>query len=110
MGNAVVTLDSAAFNSEESGSRVQQRGQRIIRGTIGGSNSYATGGDVVDLSSYFPAGKFRVFLCSISNTGNRIGVYDATNKKLLIYTALTTQSGNTDQSVNGVFSFIAIGE
>jgi hypothetical protein len=110
MGTAKVTLDDAAFASEESGSRVQQRGQRVIHGTMAGSATYASNGESADLSNYFPAGNYRVILNPVSNTGNRIGVYDHTNKKLLIYSALTTEVGVTDQSVNGVFSFIAIGE
>ncbi len=111
MGNCTVTLDGAAFASEESGSRVQQRAQRIIRGTVAGSDSYATGGDTLDLSNYFPQNSCRVILNPVSNTGNRLGVWDATNKKLLIYTALNTQaSAESDQSVNGIFGFVAIGE
>jgi hypothetical protein len=111
MGNCTVTIDSSAFISEETGSRVQQRGQRVIRGTIAGSSSYAASGDAVDLASYFPANKYRVILNDVSNTGNRLGVFDVTNKTLWIYTALNTEAaGASNQSVNGIFSFIAIGE
>jgi hypothetical protein len=114
LGTCTVTLDTKAFDSEVA-TRAQQRGQRVIRGTIAGSTSYTTDGDACDLTNNFPASnstksvKYRVILNPISNTGNRLGVYDHTNKKLLIYTGLGVQaSGN--QSVYGIFSFIAIGE
>jgi hypothetical protein len=110
VGNCTVTLDDVAFNSEESGSRVQQRGQRIIRGTMAGSTSYAADGDSADLSNYFPAGKYRVILNPVSTTGVTLGVYDQSAKKLKIFTAINTESGSVNQSVNGIFSFIAIGE
>jgi hypothetical protein len=111
VGNCTVTIDSAAFKSEETGSRVQQRAQRVIRGTIAGSASYASNGDSVDLASYFPANKYRVILNDVSNTGNRLGVWDQTNKKLKIYTALNTEAaGSSNQATNGIFGFIAIGE
>lgn len=110
MGNATVTLDARDFASEVS-SRMAQRAQRVIRGTLAGSSSYAGSGDDVDLAPYFPAGKFRVILNPLSNTGNRLAVYDHTNNKLLIYTALGVEAGGaTDQSVNGIFGFVAIGE
>ena len=111
MGNATVTIDDVAFNSEDTGQRVQQRGQRVIRGTMAGNAVYTTDGDGVDLANYFPANNFRVILSPASQTGNRLGVYDATNKKLIIFTGLGTQAaGGTNQSANGIFSFIAIGE
>ena len=117
MGTCTVTLDSAAFASEVA-TRAQQRGQRVIRGTITAASSYASpGGDDCDLTNYFPRSgldatvKYRVILNPVSNTGNRLGVYDHTNKKLLVYTALGTEAGNgTNQSVNGIFGFIALGE
>jgi len=116
LGTATVTLDTKAFDSEVA-TRAQQRGQRIIRGTLAGSSSYATNGDICDLTPYFPRSgfdqtvKYRVILAPVSNTGNRIGVYDHTNKKLIIFTALGTQAGNgTNQSANGIFPFFAIGE
>jgi len=112
LGNCTVSLDNTAFAGEESGGRVQQRGQRVIRGTLTASSSHAadSGGDSCDLSSYFPAGKYRVILNPVSNTGNRLGLYDADNKKLLVFTSLGTEAGASDQSTNGIFSFIAIGE
>jgi hypothetical protein len=54
--------------------------------------------------------KYRVILNNISNTGNRIGIYDHTNKKLKIYTSLGVEAGITDQSANGIFGFVAVGE
>jgi hypothetical protein len=116
MATCTVTLDTRAFDSEVG--RAQQRGQRVIRGTIAGDSTYANpNGDLADLTDYFPRSgfdqtvKYRVILNPISNTGNRVGVYNHTTKKLLIYTALGTEAVNgTDQSVNGIFSFVAIGE
>lgn len=114
MGTCTVTLDTAAFASEVA-TRAQQRGQRVIRGIIAASNSYASGGDACDLSNYFPRSgfdgsvKYRVILNPISNTGNRLGVYNHADKTLEVYTALGAEAtGN--QSVNGIFGFVAIGE
>jgi len=61
------------------------------------------------MSGFSGSAKYRVILNPISNTGNRLGVYDHTNRKLLIYTALGVEASG-DQSVNGIFSFVAIGE
>lgn len=114
MGTCTVTLDTAAFASETA-TRAQQRGQRLIRGIITASASYATNGDVCDLTNYFPRSgfdqsvKYRVILNPVSNTGNRLGVYDHANKKLKVYTGLGSEASG-DQSVNGIFSFVAIGE
>lgn len=110
MGNCTVTALSRAFASEEA-TRMQQRGQRIIPLQIAASDSYATNGDTVDLSSLFPSGNYTVFVNAVSNTGNRLAVYDQTNKKLKVFTALTTEAVNgTNQSVNGIFNAIAVGE
>lgn len=115
MGTCTVTLDTTAFVSEVSGGRAQQRGQRIIRGTIKASASYASNGDLCNLANYFPRSgfdqtvKYRVILNPLSNTGNRLGVYDHTNKKLKVYTGLGAEATG-DQSVNGIFGFIAVGE
>jgi hypothetical protein len=112
MGNCTITLDDRAFTSETTG-RAQQRGQQVIRGTIAAAAIYAASGDSCDLSPYFPSQtmKYRVILNPLSNTGNRLGVYDHTNKTLWVFTALNTEAGaGTDQHLNGIFSFIAIGE
>ncbi len=112
MGDCTVTLDDRAFATEVAG-RSQQRGQSVIRGTITASASYATGGDACDLSGLFPSQtmKYRVQLNAVSNTGNRLGVYDHTAKTLKVYTALTTEAGaGSAQNVNGIFSFVAYGE
>jgi hypothetical protein len=112
MGDCTIALDDVAFKSEVSG-RAQQRSQQIIRGTITASSDYAASGDGCDLAPYFPSQqmKYRVILNPVSNTGNRLGVYDHTNKKLWVFTALSTEAaGSSNQSANGIFSFIAIGE
>ncbi len=110
MGTCTVTLDDRAFAAEVSG-RAQQRGQSVIRGTIAASTSYAASGDACDLTDLFPSKqmKYRVQLNVVSNTGNRLGVYDHANKKLWVFTALGVEASG-DQSVNGIFSFVAFGE
>jgi hypothetical protein len=114
MGICTVTLDTAAFAAETS-TRAQQRGQRLIRGTITASSSYASGGDSCDLANYFPRSgfddtvKYRVILNPVSNTGNKLGVYNHTTKKLQIFDSLGNETSG-DLHLNGIFSFVAIGE
>lgn len=114
MGNCTVTLDTAAFSGEDSGQRSQQRGQRIIRGTISPSANYAPSGDACDLSNYFPRSgfdqtvKYRVLLNPVDNTGAKLAVYDHTNKTLWVFNSLGAESSGDLHAL--VWSFIAIGE
>lgn len=114
MGSCTVTLDTKAFSGEDSGSRSQQRGQRIIRGTISPSASYAPGGDACDLSNHFPRSsvdqtvKYRVLLSPVDNTGAKLAVYDHANKTLWVFNSLGVESSGDLHTL--IWGFIAIGE
>jgi hypothetical protein len=78
-----------AFAPDKSGQAAQPialaGGLWLLTGTLTLSGSYATGGDTVDLTVHFPAGKTIrscVGLGSLRGFGYE---YDTTNKKILLY-------------------------
>jgi hypothetical protein len=61
-------------------------------GTLTFSGSYATGGDTLDLTPYFPAGKtIRECIPLCDARGNSLE-YDLTNKKLKVYASANTEA------------------
>lgn len=62
-------------------------------------NPYATGGDPCDLAAAFPKGQILALsLPPLSANGACIPVFDATNKKMKLYTAPGTESGAVDRT------------
>tara|TARA_Y100000296_G_scaffold83789_1_gene115575 strand:+ start:1324 stop:1623 length:300 start_codon:yes stop_codon:yes gene_type:complete len=77
--------------------------QVVWEGTLTGDSSYVTGGETFSTSSPF-AGEFKqIDHVIVSTAAARIWVWDESNAKMLIYTALSTQAANTsDQSSQSV--------
>ena len=84
------------------------RKQKVITGTFTFDNSYPTGGEsCVEITDQFRGGAADVIL--FGQQSNRIVVYDKTNKKVLLYTALGTEAANASDQSSIVTRFIAIG-
>lgn len=77
------------WNKSTSGQSAQpialSAGYWLLTGTITIAGSYATGGDTLDLSPFFPAGKtLREVFCPAPIRGFN-GEYDVVNKKLKLW-------------------------
>lgn len=78
---------------------------KLLTGSFTFSDSYATGGEAFDVTEYFSELKGVI----VSPAGGRTFTYDATNKKILAYSAATTQvTAETDLSAVTV-TWIAFG-
>lgn len=105
--------DDAAFQCEIA-DRITGRSQTIVRGQFTNLGFYKTGGVLCDLAKLlkpgrFPLNNYRIAV-QLDSTANYYAVYDHTNKKLLIYSALGTQVTNGTNVNALIFPFLAVGE
>lgn len=109
------TLDSGTYGAEFPVKALAASNLRIITGQIDFDSSYPTGGEAMDLSSYFPVALKAVF---IENKAGYVFAYDYANKKVLAYYAdydavadgaLIQVANTTDLSAVVDVRFMAIG-
>ncbi len=88
--------------------------QRVIYATVAFDNSYPTGGEAVDVSMF--GGQLTeltdaILLNSHNLAASRIVVWDRPNKKLKLFTALSTEAANaSDQSTINDIRVVFVGK
>lgn len=112
-GPLTSSVDESAFHCQIS-DRITGRAQAVVRGYFINLGFYKTGGILCDLTKLinpgkFPLGNYRVIV-QLDATVNYYAVYDRTNKKLLLYSAIGTQV-TAGTNVNALMvPFLAVGE
>lgn len=85
--------------------RTVKGNKREVTATVLFDSSYPTGGEAVAAADF---GLSTVDYIIVHPHASRIGVYDRTNKKILLYTALATEAANaSDQSTITVHATVS---
>lgn len=113
IGTAGLSTPIAGHNASRPVFANAERAQKIVQGKIVGDSSYPTGGeDISNIWDNFAGGLLKGMFVgqpvSTADTG-KLAAIDFTNKKLLLYTALGTELGNTVTWANTTIYFIAWG-
>jgi len=85
-----------------------------MRGVITLAGVYKTGGLTANFNRQtkrFPIANSPRVVLQIDATATYYGVYDHTNKKILVYSSLGTEVSQDSTAINGlIFPFLAAGE
>jgi hypothetical protein len=93
MALSIAKVAGAADNVPVNGGAVQ-----VVQSRVTFDSSYPTGGEAVTAAN-FGLNRILYVLSGVNTAGNRLVVWDDTNSKLKLYTALGTEAADTsDQS------------